>query len=149
MRSKLFVISDEEKGGFIPDFSKHDVFPGCDWIDYSVSRERDLEELMEVLPKGCFKVEDSKITILNKPTEYLEKFLEEVKLTFNLLTPKDIGTVEYYKALRKACTNNINYRVYSEYFNCSVPLINWLMEEVMSKEVGHVFYVRSAVEFHF
>lgn len=148
MRSKLFVISDEEKG-YIPDFSKHDVFPGCDWIDYSVFRERDLEELMEVLPKGCFKLEDSKITILNKPTEYLEKFLEEVKLTFNLLTPKDMGNVEYYKALRKARVNDIDYRIYSDNFNCSVPLINWLMEEVMSKEVGHVFYVRSVVEFHF
>ena len=84
MRSKLFVISDEEKG-YIPDFSKHDVFPGCDWIEYSVFRERDLEELMEVLPKGCFKLEDSKVIILNKPTEYLEKFLEEVKLTLIFL----------------------------------------------------------------
>ena len=148
MRSKLFEIFDEEKG-FTPDLSKHEIFSGCDWYEHSNSLERDLNELMEVLPKECFKLEGNKLILLNKPTEYLEKFLDEVKLTFNLLTPKDIGKVAYYKALRKARTNNINYRIYSEYFNCSVPLINWLMEETMYKEVGHVFYVREVVEFHF
>lgn len=62
---------------------------------------------------------------------------------------KDLGSTNYYKAIKKARTNDLEYRIYSPYFNCSVPLIEWLMCEVLSCEEGQVFKIGTIVNFHF
>lgn len=113
----------------------------------SSSIENAIKELMQALPTGCFKVSGMTLILEKKPIEYLETFLDEVKLAFNLLTPKDLGSINYYKAIKKARTNDLDYRIYSPHFNCSVPLIEWLTSEVLSCEEGQVFKIGTI--FHF
>lgn len=150
MHSRLFQIengTDYVKP--LPDLDARDIHPDCDWYRESKDfEEDDLASLMRCLPKGCFQLDGRVLTLVKKPTEYLEKYLDEVKLAFNLLTPKDLGSVKYHKAIRKARNNDIMYRVYSENFNCSVPLIEWLMEEVMPSTLGQTFTIGSIIDYH-
>ena len=146
MQSKLFQI--EKEGISMVDLMAKDIHPACDWFRVSKTVEDDLASLERCLPKGCFQLEGRNLTLLKKPSDYLMEFLEEVKLSFNLLTPKDLGTVSYLKALRKARTNNITYRVYSEYFGVSVPFIEWLTGEVMTSSIGQVFIIGSVINYY-
>ena len=122
---------------------------GCDWYCFTESWEDDLEWLSANLPKGCFSLEGNTLTLLEKPTEFLEDFLDEVKMKFNLLTPKNLGAREWYTAVEFARTGNLDaFCVYSEYFSCSVPMLNWLMEDVMDSEVGQQFVISEIYDLH-
>lgn len=145
MQSGFFEIYKEEHEdnvGF-ECMKPIEIHEDCD----SSGIEDAIKELMQALPAGCFKISGTTLVLEKRPIEYLENFLDEVKLAFNLLTPKDLGSVNYYKAIRKARTNDLDYRIYSPYFNCSVSLIEWLMCEVLSCEEGQVFKIGTI--FHF
>lgn len=152
MQSRLFEIYKEGQDtniGF-EFMSPTEIHEDCDrFYVASSSIEDAIKELAQVLPAGCFKISGMTLVLEKIPIEYLETFLDEVKLSFNLLTPKDLGSVNYYKAIRKAKTNDLDYRVYSPHFNCSVPLMEWLMDEVISCDEGQVFNIGSIINFGF
>ena len=152
MQGRLFEIYKEGQDtniGF-EFMTLTEIHEDCDrFYIASSSIEDALKELMQALPAGCFKISGMTLVLEKRPIEYLETFLDEVKLAFNLLTPKDLGSISYYKAIKKARTNDLDYRIYSPYFNCSVPLIEWLMCEVLSCEEGQVFKIGTIVNFHF
>lgn len=152
MQSRLFEIykdGHDSNVGF-EFMAPTDIHEDCDrFYVASGSIEDAIKELMQALPAGCFKISGMTLILEKKPIEYLEDFLDEVKLAFNLLTPKDIGSINYYKAIRKARTNDLDCRIYSPHFNCSVPLIEWLMSEVLSCEEGQVFKIGTIINFHF
>ena len=152
MQGRLFEIYKEGQDTNIGFelMTLTEIHEDCDrFYIVSSSIEDALKELMQALPAGCFKISGMTLVLEKRPIEYLETFLDEVKLAFNLLTPKDLGSISYYKAIKKARTNDLDYRIYSPYFNCSVPLIEWLMCEVLSCEEGQVFKIGTIVNFHF
>lgn len=127
----------------------HQVCDDCDWFEYIPVGDEDLDWLERELPQECFTRDGDVFTLVKPLDEFLEKFLDEVKLAFNLITPRTLGGIEWDKALWKAKTNESHFYVYSEYFNCSVPLVRWLMEEVSECEVGEMFKVVSIISYHF
>lgn len=125
------------------------IMEGCDWYCFTESWDGDLEWIFAYLPKGCFSLERNTLTLLVKPTDFLEDFLDEVKMKFNLLTPKDLGDREWYSAVKFARTGNLDaFYVWSEYFSCSVPMLNWLMEDVMVCEIGQQFVISEIYDLH-
>lgn len=125
------------------------IMEGCDWYCFTESWDDDLEWIFAYLPKGCFSLERNTLTLLVKPTDFLEDFLDEVKMKFNLLTPKDLGDREWYSAVKFARTGNLDaFYVWSEYFSCSVPMLNWLMEDVMVCEIGQQFVISEIYDLH-
>lgn len=151
MHSRLFQL---EKSVNLPAeevyfIEPYEISKVCDYFENTETWEEDLNWLDEVLPKECFTREGDTLTLVKPLEEYLEAFLDEVKLEFNLLTPKDLGGSNWYKAMRKAKTNNTDFRVYSGYFGCSVSFITWLMEEASKVKVGDTFKIISIIDYHF
>lgn len=151
MHSRLFQI---EKVSNLP-LNKaniqepHQICGKCDWFEDMPVGDEDLKWLESELPQGCFTRDGDVFTLVKPLDEFLENFLDEVKLAFKLITPRTLGGLEWDKALWKAKTNENHFYVYSEYFSCSVPLIRWLMEEVSECKVGETFKVVSIIRYHF
>ena len=151
MHSRLFRIErieDLPVESISFDDPSH-IREGRDWYCFTESWEDDLEWIFTNLPKGCFSLERNTLTLLVKPTDFLEDFLDEVKMKFNFLTPKNLGDREWYTAVGFARTGKLDaFCVYSEYFSCSVPMLNWLMEDVMDSEVGQQFVISEIYDLH-
>lgn len=151
MHSRLFQI---EKSVKLPVEELYICDPcqireECDWFSDTVTWEEDLISLDRALPEGCFTREGNTLTLVKPLDEYLETFLDEVKLTFNLITPKMLGGIEWYKAMRKLKNNNNDFCIYSGYFSRGVPIIKWLMEEVSQCKVGDTFKIITIINYHF
>ena len=132
-------------------------FPDPNWIDYwkdsNDSPEEDFKWFVGSLPNGMFEVneEELSLTYVQKPTDYVQKFVDTIKEEANKLSVDGFfsglfSTWNLKKVLRK---NKNDFMVYNYGNGYPIYCIDWIMGVARNGEIGDKFYMGGVLDYHF
>lgn len=132
-------------------------FPDPNWIDYwkdsNDSPEEDFKWFVGSLPNGMFEVneEELSLTYIQKPTDYIQKFVDTIKEEANKLSvdgffSDKFSTWKLEKVLRN---NESDFMVYKYDDGYPIYCSDWIMYVARNCEIGDKFYLGGVLDYHF
>lgn len=139
------------------DILDKENFPDPNWVDYWCDSEdepeNDFKWFVGQLPEGMFEVnnEEMSLTYVQKPTEYIQKFVDAIKAEADKLSVEGFFNDKFSTwNLEKILRNNDNdFMVYEDETDYPIYCNDWIMSVARHGEIGTKFYMGGVLDYHF